>query len=92
MMAGMFRGELSSAYDLIEDCMLMLAYLEEHLSAPPNNVLLLGRSIGGGVAAVARACHSPHGPLVSDRSFSSLGDAASGENNSTRATRESEGS
>jgi hypothetical protein len=58
--------------------MLMLAYLEEHLSAPPGNVLLLGRSIGGAVAALARASHSPHGPLVSDRSFSSLGDAATG--------------
>ncbi|EDQ86555.1 uncharacterized protein MONBRDRAFT_38377 [Monosiga brevicollis MX1] len=69
-------GEATSGEDLVNDAMLILTYLEEQLAANPRHVLLLGRSIGGGIGTLARACHSPQGPIVSDRSFASLPDAA----------------
>jgi pimeloyl-ACP methyl ester carboxylesterase len=46
------------------------------LGALPEHVILFGHSIGGAVAAELRADHSPHGPLVVDRSFASLATAA----------------
>ena len=51
---------------------LCLDHLVDTLGALPENVILFGHSIGGAVAAQLRADHSPHGPLVVDRSFSSL--------------------
>jgi len=39
------------------------------LAARPEYVILFGHSIGGAVAAQLRADHSPHGPLVVDRTF-----------------------
>lgn len=53
-----------------------LDHLVDTLGAQPEHVILFGHSIGGAVAAQLRAEHSPHGPLVVDRSFSSLATAA----------------
>ena len=70
------RGTIIKCSDLVDDGLLCLNYLTTHLGAKHENILFFGRSIGGGVAAVLRARHSPSGPILSDRSFSSIGDAA----------------
>ena len=73
------EGEVHDASDLVVDCLTVLEYMQDHLGALPNNVLLYGHSIGGAVATLARAVHSPSGPLLSDRSFCSFDAAAHGE-------------
>eukprot|EP00056_Hartaetosiga_gracilis_P011443 m.173871 g.173871 ORF g.173871 m.173871 type:complete len:239 (+) comp13502_c1_seq48:4875-5591(+) len=75
---GFSRGEMMQAGDLVEDAIACLQYMEDRLGADPKNILVLGHSIGGAVGAIARACHSPAGPVVCDRSFSSLPAAATG--------------
>jgi len=70
------EGRLVQAWDLVEDGRLCLDHLVDTLGAQPEHVILFGHSIGGAVAAQLRAEHSPHGPLVVDRSFSSLATAA----------------
>ena len=70
------RGTIIKCSDLVDDGLLCLNYLTTHLGAKHENILFFGRSIGGGVAAVLRARHSPTGPILSDRSFSSIGNAA----------------
>lgn len=72
------EGEVRDATDLVVDCLVVLEYMQDHLGALPNNILLYGHSIGGAVATIARAVHSPSGPLLSDRSFASFGGAAHG--------------
>jgi hypothetical protein len=72
------EGEVRDATDLVVDCLVVLEYMQDHLGALPNNILLYGHSIGGAVATLARAVHSPSGPLLSDRSFASFDAAAHG--------------
>jgi len=70
-------GNLVQAWDLVEDGRVCLDHLVVTMGADPEHVLLFGHSIGGAIAAQLRADHSPTGPLVVDRSFSTLGKAAS---------------
>lgn len=69
-------GTLEQAWDLVEDGRVCLNHITTKLEARPDYVLLFGHSIGGAVAAQLRADHSPEGPMVLDRTFSSLGAAA----------------
>mmetsp|Transcript_24146 Transcript_24146/g.63002 ORF Transcript_24146/g.63002 Transcript_24146/m.63002 type:complete len:482 (+) Transcript_24146:125-1570(+) len=69
-------GRLEQAWDLVEDGRVCLNYITTKLKARVDYVLLLGHSIGGAVAAQLRADHSPEGPLLIDRTFSSLHAAA----------------
>jgi pimeloyl-ACP methyl ester carboxylesterase len=68
-------GKAEQAWDLVEDGRACLNYMTTKLGARPEHVLLFGHSIGGAVAAQLRADHSPSGPLVLDRTFSTLGAA-----------------
>eukprot|EP00038_Savillea_parva_P004249 m.135621 g.135621 ORF g.135621 m.135621 type:complete len:483 (+) comp11420_c2_seq1:563-2011(+) len=70
------QGTLEQAWDLVEDGRVCLNYITTKLKARPDYVVLFGHSIGGAVAAQLRADHSPEGPMVLDRTFSSLGAAA----------------
>eukprot|EP00041_Stephanoeca_diplocostata_P019986 m.438234 g.438234 ORF g.438234 m.438234 type:complete len:514 (+) comp21441_c0_seq3:335-1876(+) len=70
------EGVLEKAYDLVDDGRICLEFITSSLAARPDYVILFGHSIGGAVAARLRADHSPNGPLVLDRTFSSLGAAA----------------
>eukprot|EP00049_Salpingoeca_infusionum_P002007 m.52809 g.52809 ORF g.52809 m.52809 type:complete len:488 (+) comp11338_c0_seq1:174-1637(+) len=71
-------GVLSCTSDLVEDCVLCLDYLQQKMGADPNKILVFGHSIGGAIGTVARAAHSPSGPVLNDRSFSTIGKAAQG--------------
>ena len=75
---GSSKGDVSSAADLVTDAVMVLDFMQERLGAAPMHVLVFGHSIGGAIGTVARACHSPSGPVVVERSFSSLADAAWG--------------
>lgn len=70
------QGELVQAWDLVDDGRVCIEYMTSSLAARPEYVILFGHSIGGAVAAQLRADHSPHGPLVVDRTFKDLGSAA----------------
>ena len=67
----------TQAWDLVEDARVCIDHLIITMGAEPEHIILFGHSIGGAVASQLRADHSPSGPLVVDRSFSNLGDAAS---------------
>lgn len=62
--------------DLVSDGRACLNYIIRTLGARPENVILFGHSIGGAISALLRAEHSPHGPLVLDRTFSTWSAAA----------------
>ena len=68
------RGTLSKCSDLVSDAALCFTYLTHSLHASPANVLLFGRSLGGGVATLLRARYP--GPIANDRSFRSMAAAA----------------
>ncbi|EGD76905.1 hypothetical protein PTSG_08250 [Salpingoeca rosetta] len=74
---GSSEGEVTCTADLVEDAVSCLKYMDERLGAVPEHVVVFGHSIGGAIGTVARACHSPHGPVVVERSFSSLPAAGS---------------
>lgn len=65
-------GLVTCASDLVEDAIAALDYMCTRMNLHPEHVLIFGRSLGGAVGALARRCHSPTGPIVIDRSFSSL--------------------
>lgn len=73
---GYSTGFPHSAEDLVQDGISCLNYLTSSLSARPEHVLLFGHSLGGAIAPLVRAESSPAGPIVSERSFCSLGAAA----------------
>ena len=61
--------------NLIADGRVALDLLAELAEVPPTSIVLMGRSLGGGVA-VALAAETPVGGLVLDRTFSRLTDTA----------------
>lgn len=69
---GNSRGTLSSKDDLIQDGKMILEYLQKQHKAIPENILLYGHSLGGGVAAEVHAHVNHKGALVSEASFSSF--------------------
>eukprot|EP00053_Salpingoeca_punica_P011050 m.99009 g.99009 ORF g.99009 m.99009 type:complete len:599 (+) comp15572_c0_seq1:237-2033(+) len=73
---GHSEGQPSTASDLVNDGRVVLEYLCTELGARPNHVLFFGHSLGGAVAALLRCDSSPDGPIVNERSFSTLGAAA----------------
>lgn len=66
----------SHTQDLVLDAAAVAKYVMEREGVEEKNMLLLGHSIGGGVAAQVAAHQCPGCPLVLDRTFSSLSDAA----------------
>ena len=68
------RGKMVRCSDLVLDGLAALQYLTTSLQAQPDHILFFGRSLGGAVATLVRAQHP--GPIVNDRSFSSLTCAA----------------
>jgi hypothetical protein len=65
------EGRVLSARDLVADSLAAMKYLMNSHRTQPDNILLLGHSIGGAAAVIARTKY-PHGPVVSNRSFSTL--------------------
>lgn len=61
--------------NVITDALAALLKLAELASVSPNEILLMGRSLGGGVAVAIAANHPVRG-LVLDRTFSTLTEAA----------------
>ena len=76
---GTSPGLLLSGSDMVADAKVCVRYCEEQLGAnddPAASILILGQSMGGGVAAELAATHFPHLACVNLRSFSSLSIAA----------------
>lgn len=86
---GASPGMLLAAADMVDDAAECIAYLYERwlpspssspLPSPPRDsspcVLILGQSMGGGVAAELAATRYPYLPCVNLRSFSSLAEVA----------------
>eukprot|EP00796_Vickermania_ingenoplastis_P010311 gene10311-7208_t len=74
-------GRVSHLNDLVDDAVAVAEYyIHTRLRANPRTFLLLGHSIGGGVAAeaIGRGGALRHCPLVVDRSFISMTAAAAG--------------
>jgi pimeloyl-ACP methyl ester carboxylesterase/uncharacterized membrane protein len=73
---GYSSGHPHSAEDLVHDGVLAYEFIVSELGARPEHILMYGHSLGGAIAPLVRAETSPSGPIVSERSFSSLGAAA----------------
>ena len=75
---GRSAGALLAAADMVEDAAACVRYCEGALAGadPSSSILLLGQSMGGGVAAELAATHFPHLPCVNLRSFGSLADVS----------------
>merc|ERR1711865_308990 len=74
---GSSTGLPRTADDLVTDGTAVLQHLSAAHSVDPNNVLLYGSSLGGCVAALVRARPLYRtGPLLVDRSFCTVADAA----------------
>eukprot|EP00048_Salpingoeca_helianthica_P003546 m.68346 g.68346 ORF g.68346 m.68346 type:complete len:479 (+) comp12765_c0_seq1:783-2219(+) len=73
---GYSSGHPHCAEDLVHDGVLAFEHLTGVLGARPEHILLFGHSLGGAIAPLVRAETSPQGPIVSERSFSSIGAAA----------------
>ena len=71
-------GLLLSASEMVADGVKCVQYCEGQLAGadPTRCILLLGQSMGGGVATELAARFYPLLPCVNERSFSSLADAA----------------
>eukprot|EP00300_Choanocystis_sp_HF-7_P010460 c1695_g1_i1.p1 GENE.c1695_g1_i1~~c1695_g1_i1.p1 ORF type:complete len:504 (-),score=103.03 c1695_g1_i1:198-1709(-) len=70
---GQSRGKVEYVRDLTSDGVAAMQYLLSQHGARPENVMLLGHSIGGAAAVVVRAM-LPGGPILVDRSFANLAD------------------
>lgn len=73
---GHSTGYVSHTSNLVEDAKVVLQHYIKVYSISPEHLLLFGHSIGGGVVAELGAKYFPSSPVVIDRSFSSLSDAA----------------
>jgi len=63
--------------DLVTDGAAVLRHVANHFAVDPNCILLYGSSLGGCVATLVRALPEFRtGPLLVDRSFSTVADAA----------------
>jgi hypothetical protein len=69
-------GHPHCSADLVEDARLIYQHLIESMGAQPRHILFYGHSIGGAIATILRAEFSPEGPIISERSFSTLAAAA----------------
>jgi len=71
------QGFPSTGSDLVADGVAVLEAVTKHSGLDPNEVLLYGISLGGCVATLVRALPQyRNGPLLVDRSFSTIVDAA----------------
>ncbi|KAG5492701.1 hypothetical protein JKF63_01281 [Porcisia hertigi] len=73
---GYSTGYVSQLSDLVEDAAAVARAYIERDKIDEEHLLFFGHSIGGGVAAQVVAECFPRAPLVVDRSFSSMSDAA----------------
>jgi alpha/beta superfamily hydrolase len=73
---GRSTGRVTGAADLVDDAVAAIRHLLEVERAMPEDIVVFGHSIGGGVASVLVADYFPQLGIVLDRSFSSLSDAA----------------
>lgn len=61
--------------DFVDDAASVAAFYAHQYGFLEENLLLLGHSFGGGIAAELAQKHFPRSPLVIDRSFSRLSDS-----------------
>lgn len=73
---GNSTGYVSHLSDLVEDAACVAQHCIREYHIDPRKLLLLGHSIGGGVVSELAAKHLRSSPVVIDRSFSKLSDAA----------------
>lgn len=73
---GRSSGRVFSCSDLVDDLTDVAKHFVKQNDIGKSNILFLGHSIGGGVAAAAVAASFRDSALVVDRSFSTLADAA----------------
>jgi len=71
------NGVASCATDLVTDTHTMYEYLIRHLGIPKENILVYGRSLGGGIAAQMGAIDNING-IVLESSFSSISGCVGG--------------
>ena len=67
---GLSTGLATSDLDLLDDATAALHHILS-TGAAPRDILIYGHSLGGGLGAQLRARY-PEGPIISDRSFSTL--------------------
>lgn len=73
---GHSTGYVSHVSDLVEDATAVALHYSAHYRIDPLQLLLFGHSIGGGIVAELASRHFTVSPVVIDRSFSKLSDAA----------------
>lgn len=73
---GNSSGYVSHISDLVNDAACVAQHSIREFHIDPRKLLLLGHSIGGGVVSELAAKHLRSSPVVIDRSFSKLSDAA----------------
>lgn len=72
---GRSTGYPIRVHDFVEDAELVTSFYSSRYGFVEENLLLLGHSFGGGIAAELARKRFPHSPLVIDRSFSRLSDS-----------------
>jgi alpha/beta superfamily hydrolase len=70
------KGQPKRGHDLVLDGLACMDLLLKR-GIKSNNILIHGHSMGGAVATHVRAFH-PNGPIISDRSFTSIGAVVEG--------------
>ncbi|KAH9601404.1 Protein of unknown function DUF818 [Trypanosoma melophagium] len=73
---GASTGYVACVEDLVEDAFAVVQYTGRLYGINPSKLLLWGHSIGGGVAAAVALRSGWRCPILLDRTFSSLSDAA----------------
>lgn len=76
---GRSRGLLRSASAMVDDAACCVRYCEGRLAAgadPSRSILIIGQSMGGGVAVELAGRYFPHLPCVNMRSFAALPDVS----------------
>ncbi|ORC92190.1 uncharacterized protein TM35_000044040 [Trypanosoma theileri] len=73
---GESTGYVACVEDLVVDAFAVVQYTSQQYKIDPSKLLLWGHSIGGGVAAALASRYHCISPILLDRTFSSLSDAA----------------
>lgn len=73
---GKSTGYVWDMGNLVEDASAVVNFYVKKYSVDLKNLLLFGHSIGGGIVLKLAAEHFPDSPVLVDRSFSALSDAA----------------
>ncbi|EKG03095.1 hypothetical protein TCSYLVIO_005868 [Trypanosoma cruzi] len=73
---GRSSGYVAEVRDLIDDAVTVVQHISARYLIPHKKLLLWGHSIGGGIAAAVARRECMECPLVLDRTFSRLSDAA----------------